>query len=110
MKIKIFGIKTVLVNDIPVYVVKVRVSAHRHLILEKHSINYNRIVCKSKDMCEVSLTTTDYIEFTGFSQKLGLALKEIATIDVYNRYSWTNSLVATEDQIKEIDAAINDLN
>lgn len=86
-RINIFGIQSLLVNGTAVqtYQVMVKNTDANRLILEASGLFYS-ITQTNKLRCCYS--TTDMLIFHTKVQKLGIALKAIASHKLNNRYSW----------------------
>ena len=88
-KVTAYGIKTILVNDLPVYTVLIRgnYSEENKAILNSHNITFT--VNFNCTKIYIRFTDTNYNQFKLFVSKLGKALKEIAQVKLNKKYQWT---------------------
>ena len=89
---KIYGIKTTLINGVPVYVVNLRMRATNSLVLllAKNQIPYDSGAYKGKSYIYVSQVTTNQRIHDSLLVFLGPVLKKHAINQVKKKYEWVN--------------------
>jgi hypothetical protein len=87
-KLNIYGIKTITLNDVVVYTFKIRVrnTNFNSNTLRQHGFAFN----PNGKYLVVTETTVDGTFFNNQVNKLGKALKTIATNNVEEKYQWVS--------------------
>ncbi len=91
MRLKVFGMKAVIINNIPVYTYNILIkdTEENATICSKSGISYNRKAGKRSDRISLNYATLSITEFQINSMKLGKLLKNVAQGNLERKYSWT---------------------
>jgi hypothetical protein len=89
-KINTYGIKTININGtiVNTYNVSVKNTLYNKELLEKEGINHEITNGKHSQKLKMTFTSTDVMEFTRQTYRLGKALENIALNNLTNKYSW----------------------
>ena len=89
LKMKIFGIKSIVINDcvLHTYNVMVKNSYTNAAIINQNGLKAIK-AGRNDDRLKLTFTTLDVKEFGVEATKLGKVLKEIAQANLDNKYHW----------------------